>query len=138
MNTTDPLMPTLPSYLATSVTVPNTTKELKINSSNTNKRSRLSSNHISSNSSFVWPGVDAIVESYRKYNQDCSAEVASLQQQIQCLQQELATKRAHVDSLSTQMASLVRHQKGMKQLNENLENNLQLFKATLIDVKKVS
>ena len=69
MNTMEQIMPTLPSYLTTSVTVPNSTKELKTNSSITNKRSRLSSNHISSNSSFVWPGVDAIVESYRKHNQ---------------------------------------------------------------------
>ena len=69
MNNMDPIMPTLPSFLPTSVSVPNSTKELRINSSITNKRGRLSSNHISSNSSFVWPGVDAIVESYRKYNQ---------------------------------------------------------------------
>ena len=69
MNTMDQIMRTLPSHLATSVSVPNSTKESKINSSITNKRSRLSSNHISSNSSFVWPGVDAIVESYRKHNQ---------------------------------------------------------------------
>ena len=69
---------------------------------------------------------------------ECSAEVASLQQQIQCLQQELATKRAHVDSLSTQMASLVGHQKGVKQLNGNIESQIQSFKDALTEFKRMS
>ena len=69
---------------------------------------------------------------------ECSAEIASLQQQIQCLQQELATKRAHVDSLSTQMASLARHQKGSKQLQQNLEDQLTTIKSTLGKIKEVS
>ena len=70
------------------------------------------------------------------YFSECSAEAASLQQQIHCLQQELATKRAHVDSLSTQMASLVRHQTGVKQLNENVESQILLFKSTLNQTKE--
>ena len=65
------------------------------------------------------------------YILECSGEIASLQQQIHCLQQELATKRAHVDSLSTQMSSLVRHQKGLKQLNLDLGDQLRTFKSTL-------
>ena len=69
---------------------------------------------------------------------ECSAEVASLQQQIPCLQQELATKRAHVDSMSTQMASLARHQQGMKQLNESLESQIQIFKSTLNETRMSS
>ena len=68
---------------------------------------------------------------------DCSGEIASLHQQIHCLQQELATKRAHVDSLSTQMASLVRHQKGLKQLNKHLDDQLDVLKSTLHQTKEL-
>ena len=68
---------------------------------------------------------------------ECSSEIASLHQQIHCLQQELATKRAHVDSLSTEMASLVRHQKGLTELNKHFDDQFDVYKSTLRQTKEL-
>ena len=54
--------PVTPSSMSIS-----TTKESK--SSSTNRRGRSIQNSLSSSTSLTWPGVDVIVESYRKYNQ---------------------------------------------------------------------
>ena len=66
---------------------------------------------------------------------ECSDEIASLQQQIHCLQQELATKRAHVDSLSSQMSSLAKHQSGLKDAGLEWSEKLKAYKETLAMIK---
>ena len=74
-----PLLPTISPQIQTTMLGGPTISELSssINltaikeskpSSNTNKRGRSMSNAISSSATLVWPGVDAVVDSYRKYN----------------------------------------------------------------------
>ena len=74
-----PLLPTISPQIQTTMLGGPTISELSSStnlpsvkeskpSSNTNKRGRSMSNAISSSATLVWPGVDAVVDSYRKYN----------------------------------------------------------------------
>ena len=57
---------------------------------------------------------------------ECHDEKAGLVSQMACLQQELLSNRSSVDALSTQMATLARHQKLLKSHQQELKANLQL------------
>ncbi len=57
-----------------------------------------------------WPGIEAVIESYKNFLRDCNDEKSVLCSRSQELQVDLATKRTKVDALSGQMAALVRRQ----------------------------
>lgn len=59
-------------------------------------------------------------------------ESASLQNQLACLQQEVATKRAHLDALSNQLASLARVKGELKGRHHELSERLLRLQSTLV------
>merc|ERR1712083_1296510 len=60
-------------------------------------------------STMQWPGIEAVIDSYKKYSQDVTDQLGQLRDLKNKLQLDISTKRSFIDNLSSQMASLSRY-----------------------------
>jgi len=58
----------------------------------------------------MWPGIEAVIQSYRQFNADCEVEKEELTGKMNRLQAEISSKRTQLDNLATRLASLARLQ----------------------------
>jgi len=68
-----------------------------------------------------WPGIEAVIESYKKYSQDVTDQLCQLRDLQTKLQGDISTKRTVIDNLSSQMATLARYQAEKRSKNKEME-----------------
>lgn len=90
------------------------------------------------NSPPPWPGVEAIIESYKKFSSDYEQEKSILIERQSRFQQEIVTRRGQVDNLSTRLSSLARLHKTLVGNHAHTQQTLEGLRSQLVAISKFS
>lgn len=90
------------------------------------------------NSPPPWPGVEAIIESYKKFSSDYEQEKSILIERQSRFQQEIVTRRGQVDNLSTRLSSLARLHKTLVGNHAHTQQTLEGLRSQLVAISKLS
>merc|ERR1711892_156053 len=90
------------------------------------------------NSPPTWPGVEAIIESYKKFSADYEQEKSILIERQSRFQQEIVTRRGQVDNLSTRLSSLARLHKALVGNHAHTQQTLEGLRSQLVAISKLS
>eukprot|EP00093_Oithona_nana_P009690 09690.XXX_100982_99262_1 [CDS] Oithona nana genome sequencing. len=83
----------------------------------------------------TWPGIEAIQDAYMKHYEETSQVLIRLRETHVKQQEEMSQKRATIDHLSTQMASLASHQKELRAKNNQLCDSARILAESLSKLK---
>jgi len=90
------------------------------------------------NSPMPWPGVEAIIESYKKFSSDYEQEKSILIERQSRFQQEIVTRRGQVDNLSTRLSSLARLHKTLVGNHAHTQQTLEGLRNQLVAISKLA
>jgi len=88
-------------------------------------------------SPYAWPGVEAILESYKKFTSDCEQEKAALLERGARAQAEVSARRGQVDTMSTRLSSLARLHKTLVGNHGHAAASLDTLRAQLAAISKL-
>jgi len=87
-------------------------------------------------SPYSWPGVEAILESYKKFTAECDLEKASLSERQARAQSEVTLRRGQVDTISTRLSSLARLHKTLVGNQAHTQASLETLRTQLVAISK--
>lgn len=81
-----------------------------------------------------WPGIEAVIESYNKYQTERDQERIMSGDRLSRLQGELISRRGQMDNLSTRLASLARLQSTLASNHMQAQRGLDSLRSTLLAI----